>query len=539
MSLFTPKWNSPDQNIRRRALKNISTSGKLFKVVQNGLYVNTVERALEKLKDFTVIEKNLDKIKSGVSLSLLILWKDSSDECRQFCLDKLKGSDQALYDLVFMEISGYNTDDETDEYRIKALKGISSPELIADIALKSWDYGSPAVEMINNFQSSDRIKYLKRVAVSCPFKNTQLAALSKISDKIALKAVYNNLKENREDLRNHINKKLNPDPEQKRIEKMKDPAELINEIKNNANTERRKLALDLLPAVYPAFIKVEVEDFDRRLNAEKILENYSNGDVLYIPNCLDKKEKIKLTKDPSKGLCTELDNNGYKYTVTENPLYEPLKDIALNDPDIHIRIAALEKLRDSDFASEMALKSSNETIRKFAVSQISDEKLIFKILETESDPYIRGDAIDNLSSKTDLFDIYQKEDDKDLRARLIRKAAGNMEWLSSSNEKGTYDQNYQLLFHAAQNDTDINNRLLAAKALDSSSIYLQIGKSAEASDEYLIVEEVVKILGLGNTNKNCLSCNNSVSVFSQKGDSCPHCGVTWGDEMKTVNQVNS
>ena len=368
MLLFTPKWNSPDQNIRRRALKNINTSDKIFKVVQNGLFVNTVERALEKLKDFTIIEKNFNKIKSEISLSLIILWKDSSEECRQFCLNRLKGSDQALHDLVLMDMSSYNTDeDEAHEYRIKALQAISSPELISDIALKSWDFGRPAVEMINNFQSSDRIKYLKRVAVSCPFKNTQLAALSKILDKTALKAVYNNLKENREDIRKHINKKLNPDPEQNRIEKMKDPAELINEIKNNENPELRKLALDLLPPVYVSFIKIEIENFEQRMNAEKLLKNYTEGDSLYIPKCLDNKEKIKLTRDPSKGLCTELDNNGFQYTVTENPVYEPLKDIALNDNDIQIRIAALEKLRDSDFASELALKSSDETIRKFAV----------------------------------------------------------------------------------------------------------------------------------------------------------------------------
>jgi hypothetical protein len=39
----------------------------------------------------------------------------------------------------------------------------------------------------------------------------------------------------------------------------------------------------------------------------------------------------------------------------------------------------------------------------------------------------------------------------------------------------------------------------------------------------------------GQTSKSCGSCHNSVSVYSQVGDYCPHCGVRWGYENTTTS----
>lgn len=38
------------------------------------------------------------------------------------------------------------------------------------------------------------------------------------------------------------------------------------------------------------------------------------------------------------------------------------------------------------------------------------------------------------------------------------------------------------------------------------------------------------------TSKQCGACHQDVSVNSQVGMKCPHCGVTWGQQSTTYNQ---
>ena len=84
---------------------------------------------------------------------------------------------------------------------------------------------------------------------------------------------------------------------------------------------------------------------------------------------------------------------------------ELIKEIAFNEENDHVKLAAIEKLDNDDDLIDLALNSKDSASRIKATEKINDENLLKEIALNDEDKFVRIEAIKAIENEDIIKDI--------------------------------------------------------------------------------------------------------------------------------------
>lgn len=170
--------------------------------------------------------------------------------------------------------------------------------------------------------------------------------------------------------------------------------------------------------------------------------------------------------------------------MEDNDLSLLLESVALSDPEVLLRKAALEipNFKNQNVLCDIAKNSSEDDLRRIAVSKIIDEDVLADFALNDSSVFVRREAIQNLNLKNDdiLIDVVksdfdefnrywacQKIEDEDFLLKIIYDGSFKSCLSVISQNPNLPKEDY--FIDVYENDEDEYHRLAAVNFISDSS----------------------------------------------------------------------
>lgn len=146
---------------------------------------------------------------------------------------------------------------------------------------------------------------------------------------------------------------------------------------------------------------------------------------------------------------------------------EELKNIALNDTDMYVREAAVNKITDQNHLIYIAKNTSHSSTILDAVRKITDQNVLADVAKSHTPIWVREGAIERMTDQSVLADIAKNDESKFIRGAAILQIT---------------DQN--ILTYFAKNSKDLKLKLIALNRLDEDECYKQIIEIIDQNIKY-------------------------------------------------------
>ena len=214
------------------------------------------------------------------------------------------------------------------------------------------------------------------------------------------------------------------------------------------------------------------EEAVKKINDESVLadiaKNDSERDV-----CIAAVKKIS-----GKSVLADIAKNASDWNVREVAVGKisdesVLVDIAKNDSDVTVRQGAVKKISNESILIDIAKNNSMGAVRQGAVRRISDESVLVDIAKNDSINGVRKEAVGKISDESVLVDIAKNDSSNGVRdASLgrLRKLNPNS-FVCITPEKVSQINDQSKLINIAQNAADPSSRKKAiGKIIDDPTL---------------------------------------------------------------------
>ena len=145
--------------------------------------------------------------------------------------------------------------------------------------------------------------------------------------------------------------------------------------------------------------------------------------------------------------------------------YGKVIDMAKNDPDWHVRLAAVENIDDENILKEIVNKELTSSVAIKAMEQISDEEFLSDICLNNPDSYLRLACINRISDES----LLPKKELSSLLQRMLLNDS-DVYVLKSVCENPNLDNQDVLIEVATSSDNELIQRQLIRKITDENTL---------------------------------------------------------------------
>ena len=97
-----------------------------------------------------------------------------------------------------------------------------------------------------------------------------------------------------------------------------------------------------------------------------------------------------------------------------------LADVAKNDSDSRVRLAAVGDINDESVLVDVAKNASDSDVRLAAVRRVSDKGVLAGVAINDSDWHVREAVVKRISDESVLVDVAKNDSDFDVRLAAVR-----------------------------------------------------------------------------------------------------------------------
>ncbi len=168
------------------------------------------------------------------------------------------------------------------------------------------------------------------------------------------------------------------------------------------------------------YIAKNDEDNDVRLAAiEKVVIKITKADNFIA--AVEKLEDQKLLADIAKNCKRVHVRRPAVEKLDPQKWQDLLAEIAKNDEDPLVCIAAVKKLNDQKVLAYVAKNDKKYFVRTAAVEKLNDQKLLTDIAKNDENEYVRQAAVKKLNDQKLLSDIARNDENEDVRQAAVEK----------------------------------------------------------------------------------------------------------------------